>query len=340
MKNLKKERNIVIDGIKAVTIFLVALGHAIQFNRVNDFESNSLFRIIYSFHMPLFMIVSGYLSYNNKKWNFTYIKRKFCELVIPFLVWYFTISYLMTYVRSKKFMGIKEYIYNLIVNPSYGLWFLWILFLNILMFYIVIVIFNLSHNKFISLVPVILIYLIPVDILGINLFKWYFVFYACGYFIAKYKQKILEYENIAVMVSIIIYFLLFRYWIRDGEPTFVYTLMSINFFRYNKIFIDIVSLIFNYAIAFSGIIITYFFVKNILRINILNKFIFIGKYTKDIYIIHFYFIFLVHRILPAIGENFLGLLIITLGAIIFSLIISLFILRKNKFTKLIFLGYL
>ena len=57
-----KGRNTYIDIIKGFAIILVVLGHSIQFGSGYDFRANAecfnnwLYRIIYSFHMPLFMI--------------------------------------------------------------------------------------------------------------------------------------------------------------------------------------------------------------------------------------------------------------------------------------------
>lgn len=44
-----------IDNLKGVLILLVVLGHCIQCTDL-DFDHNAVFRYIYSFHMPLFMV--------------------------------------------------------------------------------------------------------------------------------------------------------------------------------------------------------------------------------------------------------------------------------------------
>ena len=56
-----KERISTLDAIRGLAIFLVVLGHSVQFN-VPDPFNNPVFKIIYSFHMPLFISVSGYLA--------------------------------------------------------------------------------------------------------------------------------------------------------------------------------------------------------------------------------------------------------------------------------------
>ena len=64
-------REPLIDVAKGIAILLVLLGHTIQFASGEEFEKASLFynnivfKTIYSFHMPLFMVISGYLYYNS-----------------------------------------------------------------------------------------------------------------------------------------------------------------------------------------------------------------------------------------------------------------------------------
>ena len=78
-------RNKFVDVLKATAIFLVVMGHCIQYGSGNDyyvectFFENSLFKFIYSFHMPLFMLISGYLfafSLKKRTW-ISNIKKKY-----------------------------------------------------------------------------------------------------------------------------------------------------------------------------------------------------------------------------------------------------------------------
>ena len=61
---MAKERDLFIDFLKGITIFLVLLGHSIQALSTTDaYYDNILFKAIYSFHMPLFGFLSGYVSF-------------------------------------------------------------------------------------------------------------------------------------------------------------------------------------------------------------------------------------------------------------------------------------
>ena len=97
MNNESKMRVGYIDSIKGLAIFLVVMGHAIAW-QFEDFygvfgsgEKLPLFWwfFIYSFHMPLFMFVSGYLfPHQFKGWKdiSSYLIRKIYTLAIPFTV--------------------------------------------------------------------------------------------------------------------------------------------------------------------------------------------------------------------------------------------------------------
>lgn len=60
------KRILWVDVVKGLLILTVILGHAIQEPlkvRGISFEDNIWRNIIYSFHMPAFMAMSGYLMY-------------------------------------------------------------------------------------------------------------------------------------------------------------------------------------------------------------------------------------------------------------------------------------
>ncbi|MCD8365289.1 MAG: acyltransferase family protein, partial [Clostridiales bacterium] len=60
-------RDFHFDNIKAVLIFLVVLGHVFRNLGANG-DEYLVYKIIYSFHMPAFLFISGYfMKYNPKK---------------------------------------------------------------------------------------------------------------------------------------------------------------------------------------------------------------------------------------------------------------------------------
>lgn len=61
--NMAKQRLIWADSLKGWLMLLVILGHAIQSTFGVDCDSNHVWNLIYSFHMPAFMAISGWLAY-------------------------------------------------------------------------------------------------------------------------------------------------------------------------------------------------------------------------------------------------------------------------------------
>lgn len=73
-----RQRRIFINVAKGIAIFLMLWGHCIQVCSTGafDFFENSVFKVLYSFHMPLFMLISGYLFF------FSFQKRNLKELLV------------------------------------------------------------------------------------------------------------------------------------------------------------------------------------------------------------------------------------------------------------------
>lgn len=72
-----KERNLTIDVAKGLTIILMLVGHC-------DSISHGLFKLIFSFHMPLFFILSGYFF--KQKNTRQLAKNDFRKLVVPYMM--------------------------------------------------------------------------------------------------------------------------------------------------------------------------------------------------------------------------------------------------------------
>lgn len=88
----KKKRDVSLDIAKGILIFLVVWGHAIQFGfgykYGESYESYTdwMFRFIYTFHMPLFMAIGGYLYYYSNRKNFkAVLLSRIKSIGIPYL---------------------------------------------------------------------------------------------------------------------------------------------------------------------------------------------------------------------------------------------------------------
>ena len=122
----KKEK--WIDVTRGVAIYLMVLGHCIQYATPLDynFHGNIVFRVIYGFHMPLFMILSGYLFwYSLQKYDLLHgIISKIKGIMIPCAVWG-----LVTYICDIVIFNYQDrslggYLYY----TAFSNWFLWAVF--------------------------------------------------------------------------------------------------------------------------------------------------------------------------------------------------------------------
>lgn len=142
------KRDEYIDYLKGLLIFLVILGHAY-------YQDTGVFWFIYRFHIPLFLMISGFL-FNNKRSFKEFFKSKFKSLIIPY-IFFFIISFLMTRFVFGG-VSIKKSIMYFIFGGNYlvkvknrALWYLPIIFIVSIIFYFISKIKNKKIVMFITL---------------------------------------------------------------------------------------------------------------------------------------------------------------------------------------------
>ena len=83
-------RDLRLDGLKYVLICLVVLCHLMQGCRYDGSFFQAFYSVVYSFHMPLFVLLSGFFFHAN-----TYKKVHFSnkKLIEPFIVWHFFVLF-------------------------------------------------------------------------------------------------------------------------------------------------------------------------------------------------------------------------------------------------------
>ena len=105
-KQIYNNREYKYDNIKFILIFLVVFGHMIE----NVEKLNSLYLIIYSFHMPVFVFVSGYFAKGNRK-----------SIIRPIIIYaIFETIYFLIY----KFILHEQ----IVINYLQPIWILWYIF--------------------------------------------------------------------------------------------------------------------------------------------------------------------------------------------------------------------
>lgn len=117
-----------VDNVKGFAIYLVVLGHCIQYASHNgyDYVNNTVFKLIYSFHMPLFMLISGYLFwYSLSKYSLVEgVLAKLKGIMIPCMTWGLITYILDIFLNDWSPVSIYGYLYY----TAYSNWFLWAVF--------------------------------------------------------------------------------------------------------------------------------------------------------------------------------------------------------------------
>lgn len=308
------ERNKNIDILRGIAVITVLLGHAIQRGMIVGFQSNLLFKIIYSFHMPLFIVLSGYTFYlSNSQFNIKFLIKKLKRLVIPLVVW----SYIMFFIKNFWFVGIKpfisfpdsilEYTKILILHPDYIFWFLFIIFV----FQTLLCVINKLPKQY--FLPIILsiiaiFWKLPVEYMGIYWLRLYFPIFVVGYYIGKYKESFISNCKYFIIPSVLIICLFFKNYLSGNN-----------------------SILGTYTLSLSICLLLYFIISKI-NLNIFKTvFSYLGRYSLQIYLCQCLCLNIGY------GTGWIRIITIFLSATSLSIIIT-YITNKIKILKGVLFG--
>lgn len=121
------DRNVQLDNAKAWLILLIVIGHIIEpviWRQIPSlwYIARSTYFFIYLFHLPMIIVISGYVSKADK--SFAYFKKNVFTILIPYLIFQFlnqTFNYWFTF-DPKIFSRFNP------LYPSTYLWYLMSLF--------------------------------------------------------------------------------------------------------------------------------------------------------------------------------------------------------------------
>lgn len=336
MDDKTEKREKWIDTIKGLAIICVVLGHAIDGIRsaamYTGYERflRNLEDIISTFHMPLFITVSGYLYakvYLYK--SLSKKKEKIINFILLYLEWCF-LWYIFKTISGKLTIS-GTTIKDLISIPIRSIGVYWYLYILILLYIFmehivqiigrhnklaltIFVIFNILYNKFVwggqgeclddKITAIRLIY--------------YLLFFYYGYLIQrdeKIKKNILNNKYFVLNLFIIIAWFI-------AEFKFSILFEKINILK-PFIIILIINIIFYLTILF-----------NECNLVVLH---YLGKNSLEIYLLHRFFLLVVRHAINwmHIDSMILGLSVITIVGITGPLIIS-FILKVCGLWEILF----
>lgn len=198
-----------LDLLKGVAIFCVVFGHTIQYVGRTDFFHDGLFEFIYSYHMPLFMVVSGLFSLKSMGESITQlIIKKSRALILPCLSWScicMLVVWVINLVKSDNQPLMLLFIHHIL----YDFWFLKCVFLCYIMVYASIKLFvNLNVAACISILFAVLL---P-DIYHI---AFMLPFFWIGIYMNKYSDLIDKYSFVVLIFSGAIFIIMSLFWTGD-----------------------------------------------------------------------------------------------------------------------------
>lgn len=306
MNNLKN--NYFIDNLKVVLIFLVVFGHLIERYIDDNNTLMGIYMFIYTFHMPLFIFISGLLSKNLNKSKKIFIKNLLIPYIVLNVIWYS-----LTFLYAGK-TNIP------ILYPGWTLWFLLSLFFwRISLKYLV----KVKYIIPISFVLGLLVGLVPNGaILSFSRTIVYLPYFLLGYFsnldtIKKHIDKV----NINVGGSIIGMFIFFIVAFYIAENRVIDYRFLYGSYSYLELNIGITQgLIYRLILYISSILLSLLVCCIIPRKKTLYSSM--GKSTMYIYTFHIYLVIVIYSIIPLWDKNILSNWIILLSPLLITYILS------------------
>jgi len=342
------KRDLTLDLAKGILIVLVVLGHSIQFSLgtvwtlSNQFYYDIVFKTIYSFHMPLFMLISGYLFYNSNKKDFkTLLPSKLKAIGIPMLS-FILLCKLPSYAVLAMGGDIVEIIREFVMTIFCGMtmWFLMSLLLSMTIIAILTRVVKGRGCQYLGMLLLIVGSMFIPDTILLNVHKFMFPFFCIGYIIRQSNIDIYVYSKnkIAMGILTILSVAAICWFNRD---TYIYTTGFCIMGDYaNQLFIDckrmIIALIVSYTFMQYMHILS---VSN--RTAITSKFVRFGQISLFIYGFNVFFDTAYAKVLFLMSINFQFNYIIPVVFTLCFIVISHYLyklLEKNKITRAAFLG--
>jgi fucose 4-O-acetylase-like acetyltransferase len=204
---IKQTRDSYYDNVKFILISLVVLGHFISPLKQDNNLLNTIYNFIYTFHMPAFILISGYFSKGCFKKG--YAAKTFKNILVPYFV--FQLIYSVFYTVQHN-----ELTFSLL-DPFWTLWFLLsLVFWNLLL----LVFARIKYALVIAVLIGILIGYIPEigTFLSLQRTFVFFPIFLLGYFLKREHFQLLltPAKRWAGMITLCILFVGYYFFFPDS----------------------------------------------------------------------------------------------------------------------------
>ena len=339
-----QDRNYLIDNSKGLLIFLVGLGHSLEFIRKDYEVARLLYVFIYEFHMPVFVFISGYLSKNVEKGRRNAVRNFLTPFLLFNIIWNLITLIGPLFLRGEFTELPSEQAFSFF-TPGWALWyifamFLWKILLPDLLKFKNIFILSVIAGIFVKLSGEFGSYM------ALSRTITFAPFFLAGYYSSEEKLKrfrkftrfniLNKVPSILILIIGVLIALIFVNYSNIADEFFWADRSYSNFNI--EIFTGILLYIAVYIIGFAFV---YVFI-NLMPENqtFLSK---IGKNTLSVYFLHTYFIGSILGLTSLMSSNLGKLLALIVGSLIVTFILSRDCVARffnnflDKFNRLLFI---
>lgn len=253
---------------------LVVLGHGVQYSVAGGYERSLVFRAIYSFHMPLFFVLSGYLFREpfSVKEGLLRMRDRSLFLLAPFVFW--TLFWYSCQAATNGFLA---------GNMAWKtIWFLPVLFACFSLHMAVALVCRgraTAARMSLAIFVTLLLYGIPYSNFWLSCVRYYYVFFLAGALVREYRLLARFHSRELRIASVALWLLLFPLWQFGASPKWLSDLIS------NPPMQTVVHSLFKVIVALLGVCSCYTIVLLLPR-SVKSALSCIGLYTIQIYLIH------------------------------------------------------
>lgn len=315
------KRNGYIDFVKGLLIFLVLFGHMIQYGSGETYLAEGLYwenwpmKVIYSFHMPLFVAISGFLTYRGfqKATPFAALLKRCKKLLLPIATWV-PIVMLLAFLFDGQPFSVKGVIRTFLTD----FWFLW----SVLFCTAGLAVAESLPRRYrpVFYVAAAILILFSPDVIWSNAHKFMFPFFAAGYYFAKSEKNIQNRRLLKAGIATALWVVLLLFY---NKNTYIYT-TGISLIGGNTLLPQIGIVVYRYMVGFAGCLAVLFLLSAIWRKagenvrggGTVRAILWLGKHSLAMYILSTYlYVYAVPRIIPnakpSIILNLIGTVLIT-----------------------------
>ena len=308
------KRSLYLDNLKFILIFFVVLGHFAHLNREIPIFG-LINNIIYSFHMPLFIFVSGYLSKN--------IVQQRKEEVYRILYIYIVFEVLNIVFSKLTLIGCGS---TSIFYPSCQNWYI----LGIFFWRLFLPYFNLFQKKISLITAVILAFVIGFyeefnTFLGLYRIIYFMPFFVLGSYcndINLFKHKYIRFRYLFFTILFLSFTTIIVLSINGRDLNYAIAYAFTPSKGYASLSFNLLFLRFGLRIIgfVTSIVISFCFL--FLVPNKKTFFSHYGRYTLNVYVLHMFFVWPINWLF----EHFnLPVLLMFLFSIFISVLLTIFL---------------